>query len=80
MSATHVRWWTREDWLAVWLGGIVLLAIVLAGGPALPSLRWGGAIAWTAPLALAVLGPVGGARRHGVGVVGDGRCACKAGG
>ena len=57
MSATHARWWTREDWLAVWLGGIVLLAIVLAGGPALPSLRWGGAIAWTAPLALAVLGP-----------------------
>ena len=57
MSATQARWWTREDWLAVWLGGIVLLAIVLAGGPALPSLRWGGAIAWTAPLALAVLGP-----------------------
>ncbi len=57
MSATHVRWWAREDWLAVWLGGIVLLAIVLAGGPALPSLRWGGTITWTAPLALAVLGP-----------------------
>jgi len=57
MPATHARWWSREDWLAVWLGGTVLLAIVLAGGPALPSLRWGGAIAWTAPFGLAVLGP-----------------------
>jgi uncharacterized membrane protein YadS len=51
------RWWTREDWLAVWLGGAVLLLLVIVGGLTLPSLRWGGAVPMTAPLAPGVVGP-----------------------
>lgn len=38
--AASVAWWRKEDWLAVWLGSLILLLIVIAGAPAAPSLRW----------------------------------------
>jgi uncharacterized membrane protein YadS len=51
------RWWAQEDWLAVFVG-VLLLGVISAGAlPALPALRWGGVIAWTTPWAPAVLAP-----------------------
>lgn len=49
-------WWAREDWLAVWLGATTLALIAVVAPPALPSLRWGGGIAWSAPFAPSTLG------------------------
>lgn len=40
MTRDLTRWWTKEDWLAVWLGGAILGLIVLGLRPALPSLAW----------------------------------------
>lgn len=57
VTTTEPRWWAREDWLAVWLGAAALLLIIGASLPALPALRWGGQVAWSAPFALATLGP-----------------------
>lgn len=51
------RWWAHEDWLAVWLGLIVLVITATGVLPVLPALRWGGAAAWTAPWSAAVLTP-----------------------
>src|SRR5262245_27795884 len=33
-------WWAREDWLAVWLGTVVLVLIVVGLRRSLPSLAW----------------------------------------
>jgi hypothetical protein len=51
------RWWTREDWLAVWLGWIVLLLIVVGASPPLPALKWGGGAALSGLLLPRVLLP-----------------------
>ncbi|MGE0392471.1 MAG: YeiH family protein [Vicinamibacterales bacterium] len=51
------RWWAHEDWLAVFAGVFLLAAIAADALPALPALKWGGAIAWTAPWAPAVVTP-----------------------
>jgi uncharacterized membrane protein YadS len=42
-----LAWWATEDWLAVWIGVVVLLLILFGAAPALPGLRWnsGGALA-----------------------------------
>jgi uncharacterized membrane protein YadS len=51
------RWWAREDWLAVWLGWIVLLLIVLGASPSLPALKWDAGAALSALLLPRVLLP-----------------------
>lgn len=33
-------WWAREDWLAVWLGTVILVLIVVGVRRSLPSLAW----------------------------------------
>ena len=52
-----MRWWAQEDWLAVLVGVFLLVVISLGALPALPPLKWGAAIAWTAPWKTAVLTP-----------------------
>lgn len=39
-SAPAPAWWAREDWLAVWLGAVVLVLIVAGVRRSLPSLGW----------------------------------------
>lgn len=55
--ADATRWWTREDWLAVWLGWIVLLLIVFGASPSPPGLKWGGGAALSTLLLPRVLLP-----------------------
>jgi uncharacterized membrane protein YadS len=57
LPSDATRWWAREDWIAVWLGWIVLLLIVAGAGPAPPSLRWGGEAAFSNLLLPRVLLP-----------------------
>jgi uncharacterized membrane protein YadS len=33
-------WWRHEDWLAVWLGAFVLVAVLLGARVALPAFKW----------------------------------------
>lgn len=56
MPTAEPAWWAREDWLAVWLGAATMALIAVMAPPALPSLRWGGGIAWSAPFAPSTLG------------------------
>jgi uncharacterized membrane protein YadS len=42
MLAKQTKWWTHEDWLAVWLGLATLLLIVLGWRPLLPAFKWAG--------------------------------------
>jgi uncharacterized membrane protein YadS len=35
-----IPWWKQEDWLAVWLGGFFLVAVVLGARVGLPSFKW----------------------------------------
>lgn len=36
-------WWKHEDWLAVWLGGFFLIAVLLGMRVTLPAFKWAGA-------------------------------------
>lgn len=40
MNEGAPRWWTHEDWLAVWLAAATLILIVLGVKPALPAFKW----------------------------------------
>ncbi len=52
-----LRWWAREDWIAVWLGAIVLGLLLLGVRPALPALRWRDGASFVALLGPGVIGP-----------------------
>lgn len=56
VSTPAPAWWAREDWLAVWLGTIVLVLIVFGVRPALPSLAWRDGAALSRVLGPASLG------------------------
>ncbi len=49
-------WWAREDWLAVWLGGAILLLLLAGIRPTLPSLKWRDGAALATILAPATMG------------------------
>lgn len=34
------RWWRNEDWLAVIIGGLVILSVIVGWRPAFPVLKW----------------------------------------
>ena len=51
------RWWAREDWLAVWLGGVILLLILAGVRPVVPALRWSDAASLTGLLSPGALVP-----------------------
>lgn len=34
------QWWRTEDWLAVWVGGLLLAAVLAGWRPAPPALKW----------------------------------------
>lgn len=36
----HIPWWQQEDWLAVWLGVLFLVAVVLGARVTLPAFKW----------------------------------------
>ncbi len=55
--AASPAWWTREDWLAVWLGSVVLLLIVVGVEPAVPALRWRDLPSAASLISPAVAGP-----------------------
>jgi len=52
-----LRWWAREDWLAVWLGSLILLLILIGVRPSLPALKWRDLSSLSALLSPAVLEP-----------------------
>lgn len=39
-SPRRIPWWRQEDWLAVCLGSLFLLAVILGARPGLPSFKW----------------------------------------
>ena len=60
VPATRERplaWWATEDWLAVWIGAVVLVLILLGAAPSLPGLRWSNATSLAALFTAGVLGP-----------------------
>ena len=54
---TPSPWWAKEDWLAVWLGAIVLLLILFGVWLPLPALRWRDPSSAASLLSPAVSGP-----------------------
>ncbi len=57
VEVTPSSWWRKEDWLAVWLGAIVLLLILCGARLSLPSLRWRDVSSAASLLSPAVSGP-----------------------
>src|SRR5687768_5333535 len=50
-------WWKKEDWMAVWLGALVLLLILSGMAPAVRPLRWADVATASALLSPTVIGP-----------------------
>ena len=44
-DASKRPWWRTEDWLAVWIGFLLILAVLAGWRPLPPNLKWGSATA-----------------------------------
>lgn len=50
-------WWRQEDWVAVWLGSVVLLLIAFGAAPSVPALRWRDPASAASIFSVRVIGP-----------------------